>query len=468
MRFVEKCIISKGSPLYKLLEGRCLLSNNVHNDALYAMRQHYFLKSGRQYTDVILPEIENKTLKNGEVYKYLAATSDNYKQLSANCAQQTVDLVCNEFKSFYSLIKKKKNCEYDAKVNPPKYRPSGDLFVVTYNKQALEKSYNSKGYIRLPNTDIIIPFELKHYAEMTQLKLVPIYGAIEVEVIYKVDEFSLKSENGRYMAIDGGVTNLATCVSNVMQSFIIDGRPVKTVNQSYNKIKAEEYSVLDKKVNKDIWKEINAIKYNFDISDIERKSALYPLYKEIVRTTRRLEQVSLYRRNFINDYFHKASSYIVNQAVENDIRTIFIGVNKGWKQEANMGKKNNQNFVSIPHMKLYKMIEYKANKVGIKVVMIEESYTSKASFLDNDYIPTYGKEPAEFSFSGYRVRRGLYKLKGRNVYINADVNGAFNILRKGLNADAEAVMPSRRGFVFNPVRVNLFSLQAKKSIKGVN
>ena len=110
MRFVEKCIISKGSPLYKLLEGRCLLSNNVYNDALYAMRQHYFLKSGRQYTDVILPEIENRTLKNGEVYKYLAATSDNYKQLSANCAQQTVDLVCNAFKSFYSLIKKQKNC----------------------------------------------------------------------------------------------------------------------------------------------------------------------------------------------------------------------------------------------------------------------------------------------------------------------------------------------------------------------
>ena len=120
MRFVEKCIISKGSPLYKLLEGRCLLSNNVYNDALYAMRQHYFLKSGRQYKDVILPEIEYKTLKNGEVYKYLADTSDNYKQLSANCAQQTVDLVCNEFKSFYSLIKKKKNGGYDAKVSPPK------------------------------------------------------------------------------------------------------------------------------------------------------------------------------------------------------------------------------------------------------------------------------------------------------------------------------------------------------------
>ena len=251
MRFVEKCIISKGSPLYKLLEGRCLLSNNVYNDALYAMRQHYFLKSGRQYKDVILPEIENKTLKNGEVYKYLAATSDNYKQLSANCAQQTVDLVCNAFKSFYSLIKKQKNCEYDVKAKPPKYRPSGDLFVVTYNKQALEKSYNSKGYIRLPNTDIIIPFELKHYAEMTQLRLVPIYGAIEVEVVYKVDEFSLKSDNGRYMAIDFGVTNLATCVSNVMQSFIIDGRLVKTVNQFYNKIRAEEFAVLDKKVNKD-------------------------------------------------------------------------------------------------------------------------------------------------------------------------------------------------------------------------
>ena len=205
MRFVEKHIISKGSPLYKLLEGRCLLSNNVHNDALYAMRQHYFLKSGRQYKDVILPEIEYKPLTNGEVYKYLAATSDYYN------------------------------------------RPSGGLFVVTYNKQALEMSYNSKGYIRLPNTDIIIPFELKHYAEMTQLRLVPIDGAIEVEVVYKVDKFSLKSENGRYMAIDGGVTNLATCVSNVMQSFIIDGRPVKTVNQFYNKIRAEEYSVLDKK-----------------------------------------------------------------------------------------------------------------------------------------------------------------------------------------------------------------------------
>ena len=118
-------------------------------------------------------------------------------------------------------------------------------------------------------------------------------------------------------------------------------------------------------------------------------------------------------------------------------------------------------------MKLYKMIEYKANKVGIKVVMIEESYTSKASFLDNDYIPTYGKEPAEFSFSGYRVGRGLYKLKGRNVYINADVNGAFNILRKGLNVSAEALLPSVKGFVFNPTRVKVTKICRKRRPKVI-
>lgn len=500
--FIEKHLITKDNEVYDGLAGRCGLSNNVFNEGLYVMRQHYFLKTNQHYTDVILPEIQKKCLSYNDVQKYLSEHSENYSNLSANAAQLTVRKLTNSFSSFYGLLKLKKSGEYEKEVNMPNYKKSGGLFVVTYNKQALEGTYNKLNKIVLPKTNIELPIKVLHWDTMTQISLVPKYGAIEIHVCYRVPVYTQEPEEKteekveetiketpienktdvdnveensnteetekvkNVMGIDLGVDNLATCVSNVFRSFIIDGHPIKNINHFYNKIRAEEYSKLDNQINKKTWKEINSIKYSKELSEEEKKSKLYFLYKKIIRTTNRLEQVSLRRRNFINDYFHKASSYIVNQAVKYKIQTIFIGLNKQWKQETNMGKVNNQNFVSIPHSTLIEMIKYKAKRHNIEVVVIEESYTSKASFLNNDEIYTYGQEPAEMNFSGYRAKRGLYKIKGCKTIINADVNGAFNIMRKGLNVNSDVLKPRVNGYVFCPEKVTLL-LKPKKKAKKI-
>lgn len=146
-------------------------------------------------------------------------------------------------------------------------------------------------------------------------------------------------------------------------------------------------------------------------------------------TSERLEKISHKRFNQIKDLFHKASAQMEKIAIEEDIDTIIIGQNKDWKQNSDIGKRNNQSFTTIPHSLLIQMITYKAERHGIKVSVTEESYTSKASFLDNDDIPIYGEDDSKKSFSGKRIKRGLYRSKN-GMDINADVNGAANTLRK--------------------------------------
>ena len=160
------------------------------------------------------------------------------------------------------------------------------------------------------------------------------------------------------------------------------------------------------------------------------------------------------RNNKINDCFHKTSRYIVNHLVSHSINTLVIGKNDGWKQETNIGAVNNQKFVSIPHDRFIDMLKYKCHLEGINVIVTEESYTSKVSFFDNDYIPTYSKDDDKFSPSGRRVERGLYKTKD-GMLINADVNGSLNILRKQLNVVCDDIIcPADRGFVMNPLKIN--------------
>lgn len=159
--------------------------------------------------------------------------------------------------------------------------------------------------------------------------------------------------------------------------------------------------------------------------------------------------MSAKRANQVDSYLHKASRWIVNHLIDNKIVTLVIGKNEGWKQESNMGKRNNQQFVSIPHARLVEMLQYKADLVGIKVVLTEESYTSKASFLDNDPIPVYGKKEESVKFSGKRICRGLYKSADGTI-INADVNGSLNIVRKLFpTAFAQGIV----GVAVRPIRI---------------
>ena len=275
-----------------------------------------------------------------------------------------------------------------------------------------------KGIIKLPKSNLQFKTKQKN---ISQFRIVPKNNYIVLEVVYEASIKELLKDNKRYMSIDLGIDNLASCSSNVTNSFIINGKPVKSINQFYNKKKAKLQSELEIKNKK--------------------------------KTSKQIQNLTLKRNNKIKDYFHKASRYIVNQLVNQSINTLIIGKNDGWKQETNIGKKNNQNFVNIPHQIFINQLKYKCKLEGINVIEQEESYTSKVSFLDNDYIPTYQVDDELFKSSGKRIKRGLYKTFNCSI-INADINGSLNIMRKYLNVVCdEIISPANRGFVVNPVKI---------------
>lgn len=239
-----------------------------------------------------------------------------------------------------------------------------------------------------------------------------------MEVVYEVKDTDILYDNNRYAGIDLGINNLATITSNVSQSYIVNGRPVKSINQYYNKVKSNLQSKLKDKL-----------------------------------TSKKIQKLTFKRNCKIKDYFHKSTSYIVNQLVSDSINTVVIGQNKDWKQDINIGSKNNQSFTSIPHNMFTNMLKYKCRLNGINIVCIEESYTSKSSFLDSD--PILSLKDKKVNFSGQRIKRGLYRSSNGSI-INADVNGSFNILRRFVLKEVGDVslLPADRGFVFNPIRIS--------------
>lgn len=339
----------------------------------------------------------------------------DYRALPAKVSQQILRLVNQNYKAFFNSYKKVKHAKIPKYLDKIKGRQ-----VVIYNSQSLSNKFLKQNIVKLPKSNI--QFKIQHNNNVKQLRIVPRNNYILVEVIYEIEEHKLKLNNHRYMSIDLGIDNLCTCTSNVIKSFIINGKPVKSINQFYNKKKSMIQTELELKNHK---------KYS-----------------------NRLYKLTLKRNNKIKDYFHKASKYIVNQLVEQSINTLIIGKNNGWKQETKLGKKNNQNFVQIPFNMLINMLQYKCKLQGINVIIQEESYTSKASFFDNDYIPIYKKSNNMiYTFSGKRIRRGLYSTN--NILINADINGSLNILRKYLNVACDVIIsPTSRGYVHNPVKIN--------------
>ena len=397
MRLVEQHIIKSNHKHYNDLKNLCRLSKNLYNTTLYAIRQYYFET--------------NKYLSYANIDRIFKETNNtDYRSLPSHTSQQTMRAVDFNFRSFFKLLKMKQNGKYNKKVNITRYLDKEGYYIVTYTAQQLGKKLQS-GIIKLPLSDI----EFRtNKTNIKQVRFVPKSNYIVMEVIYDVKEADLKSDNGNYCGIDLGLNNIATVTSNVSQSYIINGKPVKSINQYYNKKKAQLQSQLGNK-----------------------------------RTSKRIQRLTLKRNNKIKDYFHKATSYIVNQLVSDSINTLVIGHNKDWKQDINIGKQNNQSFVSVPHSMFINMLRYKCRLKGINVVCVEESYTSKASFLDSDPVPTL--KDKEVAFSGSRVSRGLY-CDSKGQLLNADVNGSFNIIRKEV-CDV-VLQPADRGFVFNPVKVS--------------
>ena len=408
MKLTEQHIIKQNDDPYKDLMDIMHKSKNLYNATLYAIRQ-YFFKT-------------NKYLDYYKVYnQFKSEHNPDFYSLPSGTAQQTMKLVDQNFKSFFALLKKKQQGKYEGKVRIPKYKDKNGYFEIVYTNDRFNKNYKSTNTIILQKTDIKLT-GFKHLDTCKQLRLIPKNNYIQVELVYEVNNISIKSDNKRYMSIDLGINNLCTVSSNCINTFIVDGKKLKSINHYWNK----------------------------QVSQLKSKLSESKYWSKL------LSNITNNRNNRVKYNMHCVSKYIVNQAVENQINTIVIGQNKGWKQETNIGKKNNQNFTQIPHSNLVNMIKYKAELQCINVILQEESYTSKASFFDNDKIPVYKKDDEKvYIFSGKRVYRGLYKSKN-GLMLNADVNGSLNILRKYLKCNCdEIISPADIGLVVNPVKVKI-------------
>lgn len=380
MVLVEKHIIKPKHKYYDEIDHLCWLSKNLYNATLYHIRQYYF--ASKQFLNY---QAVNKI--------FVDSNNPDYRALPAKVAKHTQMLVDRNFNSFFGLLKLKAQGKYNKPIKIPHYLKKTGRQVVHYEKGAL--SFKAKGFIKLSKTNIKIKTSLTK-EELQFVRLVPRNNYIAIEIGYNFKEPELKTNNN-VLAIDIGVNNIASCVTTDGDKYLVNGRQLKYINHNYNKAVADAKSKLKITHNK------NSSHY---ISQITNK-----------------------RNNRINDYLHKITTYIVNHAVSKDIGTIVVGYNKEWKQDTNMGKVNNQNFVHIPFYRLINMLEYKCRLKGIRFQTITEAYTSKCSFVDNEEIKKHT------SYSGRRINRELFKTKN-GLIINADINGAYNILKKYMQKNA--------------------------------
>ena len=381
MVLVEKHIIKPKHKYYNEADNLCWLSKNLYNSTLYSVRQYYF---------------ENKKFLKYQVVNkmYVDTNNPDYRALPAKVSKCTQRLVEHNFKSFFELLKLKSKGKYNKPVKIPKYlnKKTGRQ-VVHYEKGAI--SFKEQGYIKLSKTNIKIKTKLTK-DKVQFVRLVPKNNYIVIEIGYNIQEKEVQLNNN-ILAIDIGVNNIASCVTNIGDKFLINGKPLKYINHNYNK----------------------------KIADVQRKLKI----THNKNTSNYKVNITNKRNNRINDYLHKITTYIVNQAVSNNITTIVVGYNKEWKQDTNIGKINNQNFVNIPFYKFISMLDYKCKLKGIIFKRITEEYTSKCSFVDDEEIAKHT------TYAGRRINRELFKTK-KGIIINADVNGAYNILKKYMKENA--------------------------------
>ena len=401
IQLTQQIIVSNKSNKFAQLDELCFLSKNLYNVALYHIRQ-YYKETGKYLTYNKLA----KTLSDSNNLDYRAMPY-------AQSAQQVLRQVDNQYKAFYASIKSKKM--QGKKVRLPKYKDKENgrnIFV--YTNQGAKAS---NGVVYLKTKQGTLSFNTVA-SKIQQVRLVPRANHIVVEIIYN-KECEAKQDNNIYASIDLGLNNLCTLASNVAQSIIVDGKPLKSINHHYNKTKAKLQSKLSKN------------KY----------------------ASKRINRLTLRRNRKIKDYMHKVSRKIVDYMKANSLNTLFVGKNAGWKGSINLGRINNQNFVSIPYSMLIQMLEYKCKLAGINVVIVNEAYTSKCSFLDREKISKHD------SYAGRRVSRGLF-ISSSGIMINADVNGSLNIMRLGLERQhvkldviEEILRPENKRFMLNPVKI---------------
>ena len=394
------------------------IAKNLYNEALYNIRQYFFKNDG------YLNYYENyKELKN----------SDNYKLLNSNMAEQILKEVDGSFKSFFALKRLKDNGKYNEKVKIPHYLDKdaystlviGFVRIVDNNKLVIPYSNTFRKNHKL--ITVTIPPQLvdKHIKE---IRIIPKLNAsyFEFQYTYEANIERINLSSHKYLSLDIGINNLVSAITSTGNSFIIDGRYLKSLNQWFNKENSRLQSIHYKQLH---------IKGNTN--------------KDKIPYTRRQLLLLDKRNKRINDYLSKTSRYIINYCINNDIGNIVLGYNPEIQKQSKLSKQVNQSFVSLPIGKLKDKLSYLCELYGINLILQEESYTSKASFLDNDEIPVYNKNNDNrnndgsnnnvvsggnnnnYKFSGKRIKRGLYK-SSNGILINADINGSLNILKKAL------------------------------------
>jgi putative transposase len=387
MQLVEQHLIGKSDPRYAVIDQAAFASKNLYNQVMYQLRQGFIH--------------EGKYLSYAEMF-HRVKHLECYQALPRKVSNSILILIDKNWRSFRNALKEWKQHpeKFTGKPKIPGYKhKEHGRNILIYDKQALGKRIFKKTGKLVPSG---LPIEMETKVEwetLDQMRIIPRGSCYVVEVVYQKAEQQVNVDPRIIAALDLGVNQLAAITSTKagFQPILINGRPLKHLNAYYNKQRARHQRRLAK-----------ANRF----------------------TSRQLDRITTKRNCRVNAYLHTASRRIIDLLVKEEIGTLVIGLNKLWKQEVDMGKRNNQTFVQIPHSRFIQMLQYKAQLVGITVLVREESYTSKASFLDLDDIPTYDPKRAEKpKFSGKREKRGLYWAKdGRRI--NADINGSYNILRK--------------------------------------
>ena len=361
----------------------CFAAKNLYNAGLYQVRRAFFANEGYLGYDKLQKQFQN-------------SRQPDYIALPRKVSQQILMVLDKNFKSFFEGLKayKKDPSKFEERPRIPRYKDkTKGRSISLYTKQTFSKQGLKDGILKIPSLSFIIPTKVP-LKSIQQVRLVVRPACYMIEVVYKVADTPLEPDNGRIAAIDPGLNNLATITSNCqLEPLIINGRPLKAINQFYNKHRARLQAELTK---------LPGVKRN---------------------TSNRLDRLTHKRNQKVKNYLHNASRCIVNQLVSAGITTLVVGKNPLWKQDINIGRKNNQKFVQIPHARFIDQLVYKCQRVGIRVIVHEESYTSKCSFLDNEPIQKHD------TYKGKRIKRGLFRASDGRC-INADVNGSGNILRK--------------------------------------
>ena len=416
---VTRTLIKENDPLYEYCVFQTESAKCLYNAALFFSRNHYTacgkVKDGttlfenERYVEEIIAACCKKpgrilTQYDLEKIMRFINSPDYFRRgFAAQTAQQVLIDAADAFKGWKESLKEfdEHPEKFSGKPKMPHYTKSCMRTVAMTNQDCVVYGDG----IKFPKTKVRMPLpDIPEGGRLKEISIKPYYGCFLVLCSFEVEDVTPRTDLPYICGIDFGVNNIAAIVTDEGSALLYQGGALKAENQLFNKERAR----------------------------------LQPCLPEGIYTSKRLVRLSLRRDCFLHDQLHKISRSIINFCLARGIGTIVLGVNDGWKQNVNLGKQNNQSFVQMPISRLRFMITYKAQSAGIRVVIQEESYTSRADFLSNDPIPTYkvnddairGNRSAQNAFfSGRRIKRGIYVSRDGTV-LNADINAAANIMRK--------------------------------------